>query len=330
MPISHDAFRQLPPHQAHKYLRDLLTAVGVLEPYEPLLDGMQPWLEEKLVQVPASQAEIIRRYAHWKVIRHMIKLHEQGRLTASATNAARNRITAAIAMLDYFHRHDATAATATQALVERYVARRTAFASLEYTFVTWLRTTRINPGIRLPTPPDGPPNLTLGHEDRWRQIGLLLNDSTLLPWIRVSGLFVVLFALPLVRTLMMRTDQVTLAPDGRVLVTFGEVPIEMPPGVDDLVRNLLANGSTHSYTRTGTHWLFPGRIAGRAMAATALRAQLYPLGIKSRASRQAALFQLAGEVPAPVLAELIGITPGTAATWAALSARDWSGYIAER
>lgn len=66
------------------------------------------------------------------------------------------------------------------------------------------------------------------------------------------------------------------------------------------------------------------------MTATALRAQLYPLGIKPRASRQAALFQLAGEIPAPVLAELIGITPRTATTWAALSARDWTGYVAQR
>jgi hypothetical protein len=128
----------------------------------------------------------------------------------------------------------------------------------------------------------------------------------------------------------MRTHQVTLEPDGRVLVTFSDVPIEMPPGVDALVRNLLTHGSTHSYTRTGTEWLFPGRNAGRAMTGSALRAHLYPLGIKPRATRQAAIYHLAGEVPAPVLSELIGVAPKTAAEWATLAARDWTSYIAQR
>jgi hypothetical protein len=47
-------------------------------------------------------------------------------------------------------------------------------------------------------------------------------------------------------------------------------------------------------------------------------------------SRKAALFQLAAEMPAPVLAELLGITDTNAADWAKLAARDWTGYLADR
>jgi hypothetical protein len=42
------------------------------------------------------------------------------------------------------------------------------------------------------------------------------------------------------------------------------------------------------------------------------------------------MFALAGQVPAPVLADLIGIADTTAIRWAALAARDWSSYVAQR
>ena len=330
VPISHDTFRRLPYDKPHKYLRDLLAAVDVIEPYEPLIEGMEPWLAARLAPLPPDQADIIRRYARWKVIRHLIRVAEQGRLTAPTQNAARSRITAAIAMLDHFSRHGATAATATQPLLESYIAARRSFPAHEYAFVGWLRSSGINRGIRIAAPPERVPSVTVDHEERWRQAGRLLNDDTIRPYVRVAGLFMVLFAQPLTRVLRMRTAQVALESDGKVFTTFAEVPIEMPPGVDSLIRGILANGSTGSYTKTGTEWLFPGRNPGRAITGAALRLQLADLGISPIGSRQAAFFQLAGEVPAPVLAELIGVTPQNAAKWAALAARDWTGYIAQR
>jgi hypothetical protein len=53
-------------------------------------------------------------------------------------------------------------------------------------------------------------------------------------------------------------------------------------------------------------------------------------GIHPRASRSVALFALAGQIPAPVLADLVGISTGKAAAWAKLAARDWSDYVANR
>jgi hypothetical protein len=42
------------------------------------------------------------------------------------------------------------------------------------------------------------------------------------------------------------------------------------------------------------------------------------------------MFQLAAEIPTPILADLLGLTPNTATRWAALAARDWSQYTAQR
>ena len=47
-------------------------------------------------------------------------------------------------------------------------------------------------------------------------------------------------------------------------------------------------------------------------------------------NRKATLLQRAGDIPAPVLAELIGITNDNTADWARLAVRDWTGYIANR
>jgi hypothetical protein len=40
--------------------------------------------------------------------------------------------------------------------------------------------------------------------------------------------------------------------------------------------------------------------------------------------RNAALMQLAAEIPAPVLGDLLGLSPQTAVRWATLAARDWA------
>ena len=42
------------------------------------------------------------------------------------------------------------------------------------------------------------------------------------------------------------------------------------------------------------------------------------------------MFHLAATMPTPILAEILGLSPSTAARWAALAARDWSAYTAER
>jgi hypothetical protein len=42
------------------------------------------------------------------------------------------------------------------------------------------------------------------------------------------------------------------------------------------------------------------------------------------------MFQLAAEIPTPILADLLGLSSVTATRWATLAARDWSQYAAMR
>ncbi|WP_328399852.1 hypothetical protein [Nocardia sp. NBC_00403] len=53
-------------------------------------------------------------------------------------------------------------------------------------------------------------------------------------------------------------------------------------------------------------------------------------GITPHASRNTALLTLATELPAAVLADLLGLHPGTAVRWVRIAKRDWHTYLAER
>ncbi len=87
--ISHDTFRGLPSDRPHDYLRSLLVAVGVLPAFEIRIETMLPWIEEVVAGLPAEQAALIRRFAHWHVLRQMRKASREDRLTSTITNACR-------------------------------------------------------------------------------------------------------------------------------------------------------------------------------------------------------------------------------------------------
>jgi hypothetical protein len=302
----------------------------VLPAYEPRIERILPWLDQKLGPLAADHADLVRRFAHWHVLRHLRNIASQQHLTKATTDNARDRISAAIRFLAYLDQHGATAATATQEQLEHYQTNHAISLASEYTFITWLRRSRINTRLRIPYVPTSTPAVTISDEQRWQHVERLLHDQTLRSYTRLGGLFTLLFAQPLSRIVAMHTSQVTITADSRVDVTFTTVPIQMPALVDQIIHDHLQHRGRSLYASRGTQWLFPGGKPGRHLQTENIRAQLVAIGIKPYESRKAALFHLAAEMPAPVLAELLGIADTTAADWAKLAARDWTGYIADR
>jgi hypothetical protein len=66
------------------------------------------------------------------------------------------------------------------------------------------------------------------------------------------------------------------------------------------------------------------------MRPDALGARLRRLGVRPGPHRRAALYQLAAELPAALVADLLGIHRTTANTWARLTGRFWNAYPALR
>lgn len=327
--IDHDTFRGLPSDRAHDYLRTLLAAVGVLPPFDVHLERMPAWIDTIIEGLGSEDVALVRRFAHWQVLRGMRQASQQGRLTQGVTDGARRRIRVAVDLVTFFRAHGATPATATQDLLERHQQQRGRRLDAEHAFVGWLHRTRVNTTLKMPYLPATTPTVTVADDQRWDAVELLLHDQSLRLYTRVAGLFVLLFAQPLSQVVRMRTDQVNLT-DQAVRVTFHTVAVQMPAGLDDLLREQLQQRGRSLYASRDTGWLFPGGNPGRHLATENVRAQLVARGIKPYQNRKAALFQLAGDVPAPVLAELIGLTHDNAASWAKLAGRDWTAYIAER
>lgn len=75
--------------------------------------------------------------------------------------------------------------------------------------------------------------------------------------------------------------------------------------------------------------LFPGGQPGRPISAFQLGQRLRQLGLHPGQARSTALFQLATELPAAVLARTLGIHIAVAVAWQRASSGDWTNYAAE-
>ncbi len=330
MPISHDAFRALPSDGAHNYLRELLTAVRVLPPYCAPLERIDRWLEGKLAPLEADTAALISRFARWHVLRRLRRDAEDSEITRGSATAARGHINGAIRLAGWAHQRGTSLTALTQPQLELYLSEYPGGRACQHGFVTWLRESRTNPRLRLATRPSTFPEVTLSEAQRWSNVDALLHDDTIRLDARIGGLFMLLFAQPLSKLCAMTTSQLDLTADDQVLVSFETTPVLMPPILNTLIREHLTRPGLSSIPSQDHGWLFPGRKPGGHLTTEHFRKELVANGIHPGQSRNAARFGLAADLPAPILADLIGIADITATRWAALAARDWSAYIAQR
>lgn len=98
-----------------------------------------------------------------------------------------------------------------------------------------------------------------------------------------------------------------------------------------LVAELVATRRGHAVSGDSgkSRWLFPGGQPGRPISASRLRERLTAVGIGVGDLRTAALFQLATELPAAVLARMLGIHIQVAVQWQRAASADWATYAAE-
>jgi hypothetical protein len=105
----------------------------------------------------------------------------------------------------------------------------------------------------------------------------------------------------------------------------------MPEPLSALITDLVTTRHSHAVLAAGTAspWLFPGGQPGRPISADRLGTRLRALGLRPAQARSTALFQLATELPAAVLARLLGIHINVAVQWQQHSAGDWTNYAAD-
>ncbi|MCW2941743.1 MAG: sle [Actinomycetia bacterium] len=95
--------------------------------------------------------------------------------------------------------------------------------------------------------------------------------------------------------------------------------------------NLVATrrASTIINNPAATSWLFPGRRHGHPLTPSYLGGRLKKIGIQPGLARSTALFTLATELPAAILARMLGLHIKVAVAWQHASTGDWMTYAAD-
>jgi integrase len=199
-------------------------------------------------------------------------------------------------------------------------------------FLKWAHIRGLVHKVRLPAPPREEPCNFLEDDDRWRELHRCLNDDKMSLPARVAGALLFLYGLKPSRLVSLKADDIQQQGSGTYL-TVGRGRLPLPPALVLLVVELRDHGRIASALGRATQdrsWLFHGASPGRPLSVSGLRRHLYNAGIYTRAAHNSALIDLAADLPAPVVAETLGIHIETAVKWSKYARRDWADYLAAR
>lgn len=195
-------------------------------------------------------------------------------------------------------------------------------------FLAWLRRANVTGALnvdwddRLPTRP------AIDDEQRFAILRGLLHGEDLDLRDRFAGSVLLLYGKPTTRIVALRTTDINTVPGRKITLRLGRGEIPLPEPLAEIAQAL----RDQQFERTGIDgWLIPGRHAGQHITADRLQQRLKRYGIdRSREGRHAALLALAARLPAPILAERIGIHQSRAAAWVRLAGSTYADYVSLR
>lgn len=329
-PLTHQTLDELPTGKPVEHLRSVLVAIGTLPPRDEHMVRLERWTARVLAErSDQDQRKLLHRYAVWHVVRRL-----RGRLDGDATHeqavAAQRSIRAAIVLLDWFTAHGLTLTSARQNHLEAWLASAKSAHRVDAgNFVRWARRQKLTQLDFAATRWGGPSGI-IDTETRWEQARWLLHDDGLKSEDRVAGLLVLLYAQWPATISRLTIDHIQASQD-EVRIRLGREPVTLPEPLAGLVRHVVATRQGHAAIgdQEASPWLFPGGQPGRPISAFRMAERLRQLGIRSGQSRSTALFQLATDLPAALLARMLGIHITVAVAWQRASSGDWAAYAAD-
>lgn len=331
--VNHGILDALPQTRAVGYLRQALVFSGVLSERSEYLERIVPWVEQLLTGHPAHRARLIQAYAHWDVLRRARRRTRRHEFTHAAAQRVHAKIRTSVEFLTWIETRGQQLDDVGQADVEQWLQTHPGTrAHLVRDFLRWAHKRGLVGAVSMKYPPRADPAQFIDEQERWQLLRRCLEDQNLGLTTRTAGALVLLYGLSvtqlarLTATDVVHRDRTTyLRVDQRLAI--------LPPKLAALVIAQRDHGRIPSpLTRTDpqTRWLFSGAHPGRPLTSTGLRRNLAELDVHLRAARNTALMTLAEDLPASILAELLGLNIRTAARWTKLAQRDWTEYLATR
>jgi hypothetical protein len=330
-PLTHAALDELPDTKPLKHLRSMLVSVGALPARDEHLARLERWITTTINgRDDPDERQLLHRYTVWHMLRRLRARTQGTDTTDGQAVAVRRHLYAALVVLDRLSDEGLTLETARQNDLEAWLASEHATHRREVGhFVRWAKKQKLTKldfgAVRW-----GGPSVVIDTETRWNQARWLLHNDTVKPEDRVAGLLVLLYAQwPSAVSRLGVAD--VLTQDTEVRLRLGREPVVLPEPLASLVLELVATRRGHAVLGDqGTSpWLFPGGRPHRPISSHRLTERLRQLGLRSGQARSTALFQLATELPAAVLARMLGIHISVAVAWQRASSGDWTSYAAE-
>lgn len=325
--LTHAALDDLGTGLAVARLRGVLVHCGLLPARSEALARLERWIDEQLAGVvDVEDRRMIEAFATWRVLRRA--RHRARRVEPLTTRSARRTIRRAIEFLAFARAHGRTLGECSQADVDVWLTGPPARRHV-HDFLVWAHRQRLCPPLHVPQRTQAWPARQVAPGELRALVGRLLTDADLRVADRVAGLFVACYAQTPARIARLTIDHVTITND-TVTVRFGRDDVALPAPVAALVVELVGSrrGRAATEPEATSRWLFPGAIPGRPLDSETLRLHLKAIGVDSLQVRTATLLDLATEVPAAILADLVGLYPSTATRWTRNAGGDWAGYAA--
>ena len=330
-PLTHAALDELPASKPLTHLRSVLVAAGTLPARDEHFVQLERWTTQTVAgRADPQEKEILHRYAVWHVLRRLRHRIRSTRATHGQAGVARRNIAAAVTFLNWLAARDLTLATCPQADLDQWTAgASTSQRGHTGHFIRWARNQKLT-SLDFPATRWAGPSRVIDTEGRWAQARHLLHDDTLKPGDRVAGLLVLLYAQQPATISRLTLGHVQPS-SGEVHLRLGREPVILPEPLASLVLRLVATRQGHATTGDqGTSpWLLPGGRPGQPISPDRLNERLHQIGIRPGPARSTALFQLATELPAAILARMLGIHIDVAVAWQRASTGDWMSYAAD-
>jgi hypothetical protein len=320
----YETLDRLPASPAVRYLEGLLVATGALPPRDSTLARIERWIGDFLLVNDREPA--LRTFAHWIVLRRYRRASHKAPLKGSALSRGKAELRSASAFIDWLAARDTPLGGCGQADVDAWLAGSRSDRYIARSFVRWAIVRGLMPKLEFPTSSRGGPAAAIIDQDLIELARRLLHDPLITTRDRVAGSLVVLFAQHVSRVARLTLEDITLGTD-TVAIRFGSTAIVVPEPLAGELRSLVADRRCRATAQLSEPlWLFSGQTPGRPVDEQVLSHRLKRIGVDCGATRRTALLQLAGKMPAAVVADLLGINILTATKWAETAGRPWGDY----
>jgi hypothetical protein len=219
----------------------------------------------------------------------------------------------------------------TQAHLDRWLSNGPPARRKARPFIRWAIARGLAHAVDIPPHRPPQPSVFADQEEQATQLERCLADDTMPVDVRVAGALIMLYSIHIGQVVALHRDDV-IEQDGNILITLSGSRLIIPPRLARLLFRLprpIVQPAIQA-PPSGRVPLFPGRVPGLTIVGSRLSERLKEHGILARAGRNTALINLAADLPAPILADLLGVHIATAVRWTKYAKRDWHAYLAGR